>query len=152
MHRALLPGLASMILLGGPATAADETPRCGTLVLCDDDEVSRLLLAQMLRQQGFEVVETGDSHQALAWWRQGGVRALVTDIDLPGISELQLIRTLRDEAPAGAPRTPVIVCSGSPVAAADDAPERTLYDAYLVKPVSVSTLADALQRLGVLQA
>ncbi len=152
LHSATDEGTRAALLLPWPAAATDLVPRQGSVVLCDDDEVSRLLLAQMLRSHGFEVVETGDSHEALVWWRQGGVRALVTDLDLPGMSGLQLIRTLRDEAPAGTPRTPVIVCSGSPVPAADDAPERTLYDAYLVKPVDVSTLADALQRLGVLQA
>ena len=133
------------------AATTPPAPHRGALLLCDDDEVSRLLLAQMLRQQGFEVAETGDSQEALAWWRQGGVRALVTDLDLPGMGGLQLIRRMREETAAGAPRTPVLVCSGSPVPAADDAEASSLYDAYLVKPVEVATLAGALQRLGVMQ-
>jgi CheY-like chemotaxis protein len=77
----------------------------------------------------------------------------VSDLDLPGMSGLDLIRALRSEEQANAanahPRTVVIVCSGSQVPAADADNTQPLYDAYLSKPVQVSTLADTLQRLGV---
>jgi two-component system, NarL family, sensor histidine kinase EvgS len=78
----------------------------------------------------------------------------VSDLDLPGMSGLELIRSLRDEEASAAERdrTVVIVCSGSPVPAADGVAEQRLYDAYLVKPVQVSTLTDTLARLGVAAA
>ena len=64
------------------------------------------------------------------------------------------MRAVRDEeAQAGRPgRTRMVVCSGSPVPAADQATERGLYDAYLVKPVTLGTLTDTLSRLGVASA
>jgi CheY-like chemotaxis protein len=80
------------------------------------------------------------------------VHALVTDLDLPGMSELALLRTRRAEEQPGARRTLVIVCSGSPVPAADEPGDRAVHDAYLVKPVDVATLADTLHRLGVAEA
>ncbi len=123
----------------------------GTVVVCDDDDTSRLLLAQMLRRAGYAIGETGHSAEALELWRRGGVQALITDLDLPGMSGLDLMRAVRsEEAAAGqAGRTRVVVCSGSPVPAADRTAERQLYDAYLVKPVTLGTLTDTLQRLGV---
>jgi len=134
-----------------PMTSTALPVERGTIVVCDDDETSRLLLAHMLRRHGFEIGETGDSREALALWRRGGVRALVTDLDLPGMGGLELIRTLRAEESDTPRRTPVIVCSGSPVPAADAVPDSAMVDAYLVKPVEVATLADALRRLGVVQ-
>ena len=62
---------------------------------------------------------------------------------------LDLIRTLRAEEQSAGRHTAVIVCSGSHVPGADGHAEHGLYDAYLVKPVDVSTLTDTLQRLGV---
>jgi two-component system, NarL family, sensor histidine kinase EvgS len=121
------------------------------VVVCDDDDTSRVLMTQMLRLSGYEAHDTASASDALQRWRDGGVGALVSDLDLPGMSGIELIRALRAEEgarEAGA-RTAVIVCSGSPVPAADGSAVQLLYDAYLVKPVQVRTLTDTLQRLGV---
>ena len=120
----------------------------GTVLVCDDDETSRLLMAQMLQREGFEIVETGDASQALDLWRQGGIRALVTDLDLPGMSGVELIRQVRAEGPARGLQTAVIVCSGSPVPDEQVDQQEPDYDAYIVKPVSIATLAETLRRLG----
>ena len=155
------PGVGTQATLVLPLQAAlgdpplpDADTRQGTVVVCDDDDTSRVLLTEMLRLKGYDTHDTADSASALQRWREGGVRALVSDLDLPGMSGLELIRSLRDEEAGAAERerTVVIVCSGSPVPAADDATEQRLYDAYLVKPVQMSTLTDTLQRLGVVAA
>lgn len=144
------PGHGTVARLTLPLPAVVRRPAVrGTVLVCDDDDLSRLLLAQMLRRRGFETRETGSSVEALAWWRQGGVSALVTDLDIPGLSGLELIRTLRAEEASTGRRTSVIVCSGSPVPAADAGSATALYDAYLVKPVDLSTLAATFDRLGV---
>jgi two-component system, NarL family, sensor histidine kinase EvgS len=144
------PGAAA----AGVATAAATGTGTGTVVVCDDDDTSRVLLTQMLRLKGYHTHDTGSSALALQRWREGGVRALVSDLDLPGMSGIELIRSLRSEERlgAGGSRTVVIVCSGSPVPAADGGMAQDLYDAYLVKPVQVSTLTDTLRRLGVVAA
>ncbi len=142
--------VALLLPLAPPPPQAERRPASsGTVVVCDDDETSRLLMSLMLRRRGFETQDTTRASQALSLWRQGRVRALVTDLDLPGMGGLDLIRTVRAEEQQRSTRTPVIVCSGSPVPAADEVSERVLYDAYLVKPVNVATLADTLNRLGV---
>lgn len=136
-------------LAGAVATTAAMATSTGRILVCDDDETSRLLLAHMLRRHGFDVVETADGDTALSLWRLGGVRALITDLDLPGLNGLNLIRTVRAEEAGHDTRTPVIVCSGSPVPAADALPAAALQDAYLVKPVEVATLTAALRDLHV---
>jgi two-component system sensor histidine kinase EvgS len=132
-----------------PAQCPQATASPGSIVVCDDDDTSRLLMVLMLRRQGFDIQDTASGSDALQRWRSGGVSALVSDLDMPGMGGLDLIRTLRAEEQAAGSRTAVIVCSGSPVPSADGQAEQGLYDAYLVKPVDVSTLTDTLQRLGV---
>jgi two-component system, NarL family, sensor histidine kinase EvgS len=132
-------------------TQAAAVPQ-GQILVCDDDDISRMLMTLMLRRQGLDIVEAADSAQALAMWRRGGVRALVSDLDMPGMGGLELIRTLRIEE-AGSPlRTAVIVCSGSPVSTEDNAAAVPPYDAYLVKPVNLRTLTATLRQLGVVSA
>ena len=132
-----------------PALGPQATASAGSIVVCDDDDTSRLLMVLMLRRQGFDIQDTASGADALKRWRSGGVSALVSDLDMPGMGGLDLIRTLRAEEQSAGKHTAVIVCSGSPVPGADGHAEQGLYDAYLVKPVDVSTLTDTLQRLGV---
>ena len=148
------PGSGTRVVFTLPLAEGDAAPqvqpaRRGTIVVCDDDDTSRLLLAHMLRRQGFEVVEAATAAHTLARWREGGVHALVSDLDLPGMGGLELIQRLRAEEPAGGPRTAIIVCSGSAVPATLGAAQAAQYDAYIEKPVDVATLAATLHRLGV---
>jgi two-component system, NarL family, sensor histidine kinase EvgS len=134
-----------------PPAVAPVAPR---VVVCDDDPVSRLLSAQILRLRGYQVIEAADGPSAVAHCRDHEVRALITDLDMPGLSGLDVIRQVRaHEATVTAqggdperPRLAVVVCSGSPV---PDAAEPPLHDAYLLKPVQIETLSRTLESLGV---
>ena len=119
-------------------------PATGTVLVCDDDPTSRLLMAEMLRRQGYTVEETGEASAALARWRQGGLACLITDLEMPGLSGRELIRLLRDEEAQRGGHIAVVVCSGSPVLA-----EGAAHDAYLIKPVDMRALTQTLVRLGV---
>lgn len=135
-----------------PERPADAVPDAATsaVLVCDDDDTSRVLMAHMLGQRGFDVLEARDGGEALARWRAGGVSVLVTDLEMAGMDGLQMIRRLRSEeehAPR-AERTRVIVCSGNP-----PPPERNglapLHDAYVAKPVDINALVATLAAAGV---
>lgn len=134
-----------------PKAAAAKVIPPGWVLVCDDDEVSRILLGEMLRSTGLQVADTGECEVALAQWRSGSVRALITDLDLPGMNGMALMQAIReDEAAHGdGRRSCIVVCSGSPVPVAEAGQGTAAYDAWLVKPVVLSTLTDTLTRLGV---
>lgn len=78
------------------AAVAGDAPRVsGIVLLCDDDAVSRLLLAHMLTQRGHEVEEVDNGLAALQRWRRGGVAALITDLRMPGGGRAAGARTAR---------------------------------------------------------
>lgn len=129
--------------------AAGAARRDGVLLLCDDDEVARLLMSAALARLGHEVVQAARGDAALARWRQGDVRALITDLRMPGLSGQGLAQAIR-EAEAADPargRTAIVFCSGDMPPLASDSGGATLADAYIGKPVDLATLADTLHAL-----
>ena len=144
------PGRGTSVVVTLPLLrpAAGGAPRDGIVMVCDDDPVSRLLMAEILASRGVTVLTVGSAAEALARWRQGGVRLLVTDLAMPGQGGEALVATLRaEEAGSGRPgRTAVVVCSGNP---APTQREAAPYDAFIAKPVDMKTLFDTLEALGV---
>lgn len=122
--------------------------RDGVLLLCDDDEVSRLLLSAALARMGHAVEQASQGSQALARWREGGVRLLITDLRMPGLSGQALAQAIRsaEAADASLGRTAIVFCSGDVPPLADDA-AGALADAFIGKPVDLATLEDTLHAL-----
>jgi diguanylate cyclase (GGDEF)-like protein len=67
-----------------------------TILVVDDELFFRRLYTELLDEEGYtvETVETGDS--ALTRLRQGGVDVVLTDMVMPGISGLDVLRLARD--------------------------------------------------------
>ena len=129
------------------ATPRDELARGHRVLLVEDDEAVRVLVARLLKGQGFVVYEARDAAAALRLQEQLEIRAdplpdlLLTDVVMPLESGPQLARTLRGRQPG----LPVVFMSGY----ADDNldPEDLTGDAtwFLQKPFSTQ---DLLRTLG----
>ena len=78
-------------------------------VLCVDDEpVILRILRRLLEVQGFEVVTCGDAAAALSTFTEGTFDFVMTDVHMPGMDGLALMRALRERQP----ELPVIVVTG----------------------------------------
>lgn len=145
-----VPGAEEPVELAATAGAAEAPEGAPGVVVCDDDPVSRMLVAHMLRLRGYRAIEVSDGAGALAAWQGEAVDALVTDLDMPGMSGQELIEQLREtERRRGeGRRTTVVVCSGSSASAAGRrAPVG--HDAMLLKPVALDELVRVLRQQGV---
>jgi two-component system KDP operon response regulator KdpE len=78
------------------------------ILVVDDEEVMRTALAVMLRRDGHEVTVSAGVREALASFDGGGFDVVVTDIMMPEIDGLELIRRLR----ARSAEIPIIAMSG----------------------------------------
>lgn len=65
------------------------------VLVVDDSIVIRRSLARKLKAIGYEVREAGNGRDALSVLRAGGVTAVVTDIDMPGMNGLDLLQELK---------------------------------------------------------
>jgi CheY-like chemotaxis protein len=100
------------------------------------------------------VTQVDGGEAALSRLRQGGVRALITDLSMPGLNGAQLIQRLREDEsrqPAGL-RVAVVICSGNPAPLALAEHPGLNHDVFLTKPVDVLTLVQALAALGLTPA
>jgi len=93
--------------------AGDGTFRPGRILVVDDTEFNRQLLARLLRGIGHEPVEVGDGLQALERLRDPGaapIDVILLDIVMPEMDGYAVLAALRDDAALR--HLPVIVISG----------------------------------------
>lgn len=117
------------------------------VLLVDDSLVTREMERRLLADAGFSVAVAADAEEALTLLAEKPVDCLITDIEMPGMSGLDLTRRLRS-LPQFA-HLPVIVVSTR------DRPEDRLEglaagaDAYLAKQgLDASELIALIRRLG----
>jgi CheY-like chemotaxis protein len=137
----------------GPAPAAEAVDLAGLRVLVvDDNETNRKILAGTLRGWGAEVVTAGSGAEALAFLEQAqagrqAVELMLLDAVMPEMDGLEAARRVRQMLGANAP----IIMMLSSLGVTADAPRcrRLGIDRYLVKPVGRDELRQAvLETLG----
>jgi serine phosphatase RsbU (regulator of sigma subunit)/DNA-binding response OmpR family regulator len=114
---------------------SDDAP--AALLLVDDNEAKRYVLATWLRRAGHIVTEVGTGHEALAAVTAADL--VLLDVNLPDMSGFDVCRQIKTD-----PRTaaiPVIQVSATAVDVADRAHGLTQgADAYLVEPAEPDEL------------
>ena len=121
----------------------------GQVLLADDEPALLNLFRKVLEQEGYEVVTADDGVLALKLVEGGGVELLVTDIEMPNMTGLELLRRVRQQSP----ELPVIIMTGGSAL-------KTVPEAYglgvtqfLLKPVLpvqlVTTVRQVLARRSV---
>ena len=69
--------------------------RTGSLLLVDDNELNRDVLSRRLKQRGYDVTVAADGREALAAADAVGLDLVLLDVEMPGISGLEVLATLR---------------------------------------------------------
>ena len=132
-------------LAGGDAREADPTREQAEVLVVDDDAAVRELLAKALTGAGYQVDVAVDGPSALARLGEKAFDLMITDLKMPGLDGLSVIR----EARRAYPSLPVIVITGySTEATAIEAIDLGVAG-YLTKPFRVPRiLAAAARALG----
>ncbi|MES1186922.1 MAG: ATP-binding protein [Myxococcales bacterium] len=117
--------------------------RLGRLLLVDDDEPVRNVIATILRRAGHDVTVASDAKQALqaASDTTKPFELLISDVVMPGMSGVELSRELLARSPA----LRVLLLSGYPGRHAPQGDEPAMD--YLAKPVTPQVLLGRVDQL-----
>ncbi len=126
------------------------TDKLATVVVCEDDAITRDLLCENLEADRFEPLGAGTAEDALRFCRYGTPDVLLIDIGLPDASGLDVIREIRaatGPAPAFDPAMAILALSGR---GSDGDRVRGLRegaDDYVVKPFFYDEVLERIRKL-----
>lgn len=111
----------------------------------DDSKTMRDMVAFTLRQAGYAVSEAEDGLKALAALRKAGADLVITDLNMPNMDGLSLIRALRKEA--GYRTVPILMLTTEADAAKKAEGRSAGATGWIVKPFSPDKLLDVVKRV-----
>ena len=114
-----------------------------TIAVVEDDAGLRTAIEQLLRSAGFRAVTFESAEDFLASDGRGDVACLIADINLPGISGVELVSRLGTNGD----RTPAVLITGRRDAATAELASRVADVPRLYKPFSDDALFDVISRV-----
>jgi DNA-binding response OmpR family regulator len=106
-----------------------------SILLVEDDDNLREVLAANLRREGYEVLEASEGEQALAVARNHAPDLIILDVMLPGLDGLSICRILRAEM-----ATPIILLTARTGEVDKIIGLESGADDYITKPFSTGEL------------
>ena len=113
----------------------------GRICVVDDDAAHRLMLSEVLGEEGYETMETSSGEECLELLSHQSCDLVLLDLKMPGIGGMEtLIRLKRSNPPL-----PVLIMTAyATVQTAIAALKEGAYD-YLIKPLDIHALKEAVE-------
>src|SRR3989337_2805745 len=132
----------------GELQEGSQSQPAGTILVIDDEPALRSVLCTMLEVFGYSVVEAGSATFALTLLEEITPDLILTDIMMPDMDGLTLIRRLRSESAwSGIPALVISAKTTTDDRIAADTPGAKR---FLAKPFSAADLNAALRQLMLL--
>lgn len=114
------------------------------LLVIEDEEGARQVIARLLSTYGYEVVEAADGEQGMELFgSHGDISVVLTDLTLPGKSGWDVAKEVKETSPD----TPVIVLSGWDINGGDLHIKESGVSRVLSKPVKIKDIVAAVREL-----
>ena len=119
-----------------------------TILVVEDDGVNRLFFRSVLASRGYSVSEAQSGTQALTAIRENSFDAIITDIGLPDINGIEVIRELRRyESELHRPAVPVLALTAYATERTREECLAAGMDSFLSKPVTRKSLLSQVELL-----
>ena len=128
-----------------PAVKPTDSVAAGTrgrLLVVDDEANARTALAELLRDEGYTVETAADGFKALPKVEEFAPDLLLTDLRMPGLDGIELMRKAREIDPE---ITSVVMTAHGTIDTAVGAMRQGAAD-YLTKPINVDELVIVIER------
>jgi len=127
----------------GALTETHATAPRGRVLIVDDEANARTALAELLRDEGYTVDTAPDGFKALPKVEEFAPDLLLTDLKMPGIDGIELMRKAREIDPDLAS---VVMTAHGTIDTAVGAMRQGAAD-YLTKPINVDELTIVIERV-----
>lgn len=124
---------------GLPHNGGQERKR---ILICDDEEAIRLLLAEAL-QDRYDIVEASNGREALKVAATEHVDLIIIDIKMPQVHGLEAIERIRERDG----KIPIIICSAYPLMEDDIVVKTSNIAAFITKPIDIESLRSKISEL-----
>jgi two-component system, sensor histidine kinase LadS len=123
------------------AEADDPVPTPHEILVVDDDDNNRFVLSGLLDMMGHRVTEATDGMQALALLAERQIDVVLTDLQMPDMDGMELVRSIR-ALPDSRATVPIVAITADVSAGIVERCIQAGMDGYVSKPV----LSDDLKR------
>lgn len=110
-----------------------------TVLYVEDESLTRRSFERIIRRRVKELYIANDGKEGIEVWREKRPDVIVTDIEMPVMNGLEMIRKIKEEDPS----MPVIVLT----AFEDEAHRSDLADYTLIKPAEKQVLVEHLMKV-----
>jgi DNA-binding NtrC family response regulator len=113
-----------------PAPDADDL--AATVLIVEDEALMRVVIAEMLQERGFTVLEAANANEAIEIIKKTQIEIdlVFTDVRMPGAMDgFGLVKWIQNSRPT----VPVLVASGD-IGKANDANRHDMGDMFIAKP------------------
>jgi two-component system chemotaxis response regulator CheY len=117
------------------------------IMVVDDSKTMRDMVAFTLKGAGYEVTQAEDGQAGLNNLKALKVDAVITDLNMPNLDGIGLIRALR--ADARFKSTPILMLTTESDPAKKSAGRDAGATGWIVKPFAPEKLLETLQKVGV---
>ncbi|WP_455846451.1 transporter substrate-binding domain-containing protein [Pantoea agglomerans] len=123
--------------------------RAFNVLVVDDNEANRILLAKQLAWLGHHAYVAKDGFEALEMWDDNAFDVIISDCNMPGMNGYQFTQRIREtETMRGLDRNWIIGFTANAVPEMVDRCLNAGMDGCLFKPCSISSLEQALQKVN----
>ncbi|HUP21609.1 MAG TPA: response regulator, partial [Thermoanaerobaculia bacterium] len=128
------------------ASSGEPADRSLRLLVAEDGEVNRQVLAGLLESGGHRVEMVGDGKAAVAAVANGTYDVALLDLELPGLGGIDAARQIREAEAGSRRRLQLVALTGHASAAVRQRCLEAGMDDFLVKPITAGRLHEALAR------
>lgn len=116
------------------------------ILVVDDFSTMRRIIKNLLRDLGFtNVEEADDGKTALPILQQGSIEFLITDWNMPGMTGIDLLKTVR--ADAALSHIPVLMVTAEAKREQIIAAAQAGVNGYVVKPFTAAVLKEKIDKI-----
>ena len=131
-----------------PVTLETDAPKPLSVLVAEDNDVSRLLLVRLLNRGGHRVIEARTGLEAVEWCQKASFDAILMDVQMPVMDGLQATAEIRERERRTGEHTPIVALTAHAIKGDRERCLDAGMDEYLSKPVQRGDLAAVLRRLS----